>query len=230
MKLLIKIKPKKIFKYLTIVSVALAILSVAAMYLVMFYGPHEYVERYLLLFNMGEEISIPTWYSQTILLAAGIIAIVIAYARKNNGRKDSFFWLILGIIFAGLSIDEGSQIHELSTRPVREYLVTEGTWLHFGWIIFGLIAVVLFGLFFFRFWLRLPSTTKILFLIAATFYVGGFLGVEMIGGWYVSNYGENYTYSLISSLEEWMEIFGVTVFIYALTDYMKNHKISLRVE
>ena len=62
----------------------------------------------------------------------------------------------------------------------------------------------------------------ILFLLAGGLYIGGALGMEMIGGYYTDFYGKNnLTYALITCLEEVLEMTGIVVFIHGLLDYMR---------
>ena len=49
--------------------------------------------------------------------------------------------------------------------------------------------VLIVGLAYARFLFELPAKTRNLFLIAATLYVEGALGIEMVGGYYSSQMG-----------------------------------------
>ncbi len=79
--------------------------------------------------------------------------------------------------------------------------------------ILAVLAVI-----YFKFWWRLPSRTRTLFLVSAAIYVGGAIGVEMLGGWYFAQYFIDYTYSMLVLVEETMEIIGSSLFIYTLCD------------
>jgi len=57
-------------------------------------------------------------------------------------------------------------------------------------------------------------------LIAATLYIGGTLGLELIGDYHAEKYGEeNLTYNLITTVEEGLELSGLAFFIRALLKY-----------
>jgi len=91
---------------------------------------------------------------------------------------------------------------------------------YFAWVIPGIALVLVLGLFFLRFLLSLPATTRRRFLIAATLYLGGALGVELIGGQYAELHGfESFTYSMIATVEESLEMAGLILFIRALLKY-----------
>jgi len=79
-------------------------------------------------------------------------------------------------------------------------------------------------LFFLRFLLRLPSRNRNLFLFAGALYVGGCIGIELIGGSYDQAHGyENLTYNLISTVEEGLELAGLIAFLYGLLTYLGDH-------
>ena len=84
--------------------------------------------------------------------------------------------------------------------------------------------MVFLALFFSNFLFKLPKTTSVSFIIAGIIYLTGLLGIEMVGGYYHELHGkENLTYSLISTLEESLEMLGLILFIRALLDYLSAH-------
>lgn len=83
------------------------------------------------------------------------------------------------------------------------------------------LLVLLLAVTYWRFLLHLPFRSRMLFLTSAVVYVGGALGMEMVGGWYAQNYGSgNLSYVAIATLEETLEMLGVVIFIYALLRYL----------
>lgn len=74
--------------------------------------------------------------------------------------------------------------------------------------------------------MHLPAATMLRFLMAATFYIGGAIGVELIGSSHAELHGyENWMYALIATLEESLEMAGLIVFIWALLKHpADNHK------
>jgi hypothetical protein len=90
--------------------------------------------------------------------------------------------------------------------------------------------VLVVFLLYLQFLAALPARTRFLFLLAATLYVGGALGVEMLGSNYYFHYGpDTLAYQLIITVEEGMEMFGVVTFLYALFSYMAAHESRLRI-
>ena len=66
-------------------------------------------------------------------------------------------------------------------------------------------------------------------IAAGAIFVGGAIGVEMLGGhWFVTQGRDNVTYVALQTLEETMEMMGIVVFIYALAEYLDEH-LDLRL-
>lgn len=223
----ISIDPKKVLTTLVAVTLALATTHIVTSYLRSYTNVHEYATGALVLFDMDAEVSIPTWYAQLLLAAASFLLLTIGVAKRRSTQKYYKHWIALGFMFVYISMDEGSQIHELLVSPLRDFFNTSGTLLNFAWVIGGALVTSVIAVIYFRFWLNLPSKTRLLFLASAAIFIGGALGIEMIGGYYLSNHGYNFGYQMITLIEETMEKMGIALFIYTLLDYMKYAKIDI---
>jgi hypothetical protein len=81
-----------------------------------------------------------------------------------------------------------------------------------------------------RFFWALSRRWKRLFATAGALYVAGGLGMELVGGGYASQYGEQtIAYVMIWTVEEVLEMVGIAVLIYALPEYMRAHLSTIRV-
>ncbi|NJN31098.1 MAG: hypothetical protein HC824_12210 [Synechococcales cyanobacterium RM1_1_8] len=124
-------------------------------------------------------------------------------------------WKLLSGIFLYLSVDELMSIHEIFIEPVRGALNVSGVF-YYAWIIPAIALVSLFFLRFFRFWLSLLTPVRLLFGLAAALFLGGSIGMEMVGGYYVSIAQPDWIYRLIHHGEEFLEMAGISVFLSAL--------------
>lgn len=108
-------------------------------------------------------------------------------------------------------------------EPLRNKLNVGGL-LYFAWVIPGAIFVGACLLVYVKFLSDLPAKTRGMFLIAGTLYVGGAMGMELLGGYHTELYGlENMPYVLITTFEELLEMLGIAVFIYALLSYISSY-------
>lgn len=131
--------------------------------------------------------------------------------------------------------------HDRTTPHVREMFDLSGAF-YYAWVVPAIICLAVFSLFYFRFLLALPRRTQRLFVLAAVIYVGGALGFEMIGADYNTSMGHVYqdtpllgvdlAHDLIGLVEESLEMLGMVVFFYALSDYIHRRwrSITLRFE
>lgn len=177
-------------------------------------------------FNL--EANLPTFMSTLLLLGNGIILALIGRSYKKLGQKF-WHWLGLSAIFVFLAFDEMIQIHEQLRAPMEALFNTSG-FLYFAWFIPYVIVTILIAIAYFKFMMRLPKKILKLFIIAGVLYVGGAVGMEMLGGWHAEVHGEKtLTYALMYSFEEFLEMSGAAVFMYALLTYITMSFESLQV-
>lgn len=213
----ITFEPKKVATFLSTIVIFLIIANSAGMVSKYYFGSHR-----IALFNLDEEGNIPTLFSSVAeLLCAGLLAI-IATARKRQNKREYLYWAGLSIIFLFIAVDDGAALHENIIRPLRNALNTSGA-LYYAWVIpYGMLVIAV-GLIYFRFLFSLSVRMRYLFILAATLFVGGALGVEMIGGVWFERFGhENVGYELITMFEQSLQMAGILVFIYALMSYIET--------
>jgi hypothetical protein len=188
--LLTVVRPKRVARALAVL--VLVLVAVGAVANVMIYNVAPSTDHALAAvmkrFDLGHEPSIPNWYSSLALLAASVLLAVIAKAEKIVRSPESWYWAALSGVFFFLAVDEAVQIHEMAGSPVREFLNTGGA-LFFAWVIPYSVLVLLVGMFFLRFLIRLDSRTRRLFLLSAVLFVSGAIGIELIEGVIVDQYG-----------------------------------------
>ncbi|WP_339834524.1 hypothetical protein [uncultured Parvibaculum sp.] len=171
---------------------------------------------------LNAEYCLPAWYSSLLLIsAAGLLALATGAAARN-GERYLFHWAVLAVIFAGLSADEATGVHEVAIEPLRTGLGLSGIF-HFGWVIPGAVLVGLVGLAYIPFLLALPGRSRLVFFTAGAIFVGGALGMEMAGGYLLTQHGEeSLAYIAAFIVEESMEIIGATLFVTGLMGHLKR--------
>lgn len=218
------VTPRQCCRVLAIAVVCLTLAGSAIQFFKYILG-HDYLLGLFPLFNLNSEISIPTWFASVTLLLCSMLLAVIFITHRRNAAPFALHWAVLSLIFLYLSIDEGAHIHETigTTLELRLTGVTYG-FLRSAWVIYGTVFVVIIAAFYRKFVAHLPAETLRLFILAALAYVGGALIMEMITGRYTEVYGtKNLTYELMTVAEEFLEMSGVSIFIYALLSYIGAH-------
>ena len=177
---------------------------------------------------VDEEANIPTYFSSLLLLANALITGFIALFKSRGKGRYRAHWFLLAFIMLVFSVDESSRLHELLNQPMEVLFRAEGIFM-WGWVFVAIPFTILFGILFLRFVLHLPPRTRILFALSAALYVGGALGMELVGaGWVSENTKGNWTYIFISTTEELLEMSGLILFLFAQLDYFKTNFSELK--
>lgn len=224
----ITISPLVLAKRLTIGVLILTAISIAiqiAKYV------FDYRSDWMATFNLDREMNFPTWYSALMLAFCALL--LTAISTGKNIQHDCYYrhWKLLSIFFWLLAIDEVLSIHEILILPDLAKALNLPWFLHSMWVIPGAIAVLIFAQQYWKFTLHLPKRSRYHFTLAAILYIGGALGMEMLGSYYAELEGQQHlTYALLANLEEVMEMMGTVVFIYGLLLYSGRWTQELQLQ
>ncbi|WP_420601839.1 hypothetical protein [Flagellimonas sp.] len=188
------------------------------------------IYQVLRIVDFDVENSIPTLFSfLNLLLSAGLLFLISI--RFKDRFREYLPWLGLAFVFLFLSLDEILSIHENFIEIFREKYNFSGL-LYFSWVIPYGIGLLVFLLIYFPFFLKLPKRIKLLFAVSGFVFVSGAIGMELFGGRYYEQNGGNsdLTYSMFYTLEELLEMLGITFFNYALLSYIAIHCKEINVK
>lgn len=224
-----RLSPRKVLTVLVTVSLLLAAASLFGQYLRFFHGRGSafgFIDN----FDIEEEANFPTYYSTMILLAAAILLAVIARLQRLAGDPMAKRWLLLSAIFVFMSLDESIGFHELVGERMPKIDGAAGIFL-FAWVIPAGIAVLIVGLYFIPFLWKLAAAHRRRFIAAGLVYVGGALGVELVESAVATHVGndETWTYQLVATAQESMEMLGISIFIWALLKFIESQDPMVRL-
>lgn len=226
----LSLRPKLVAVVLaTVVSLLTVVSPIAATLAIALAEEQRGLSAILGKLNVNNEINLPAWYSASVLLMASLLLALIAAARRRLKLGDVPHWAMLSLIFLGLSADELASFHEVLIVPIRRRLDLHGAF-YFAWVLPGLTFAAIVGAGYRRFLLRLDRRTRRLFLISAIVYLGGALGIEMVGGWLTEAVGQtDPRYIAATTLEELLEMAGMVLFVYSQLDYLARQpwRVSL---
>ena len=222
------IRPRFVFRLLAGIIITLVILSLAGQVSKYFLG-HGRLLGLVRTFHVDYEPSVPAVFTVLLLMANAIVFAIIATATRRRGGR-SLGWFGLALLFVYLAFDEGAELHDLATKPLRAAFDFGGIF-HFAWVMPALVVVTLIGLIYVRFIIALPAQTRRWFVISGAMYVGGALGVEMIGGAYLDAIVvRNFTYELIVTVEETLEMVALALLLRTLLIHAAQHVRELSVK
>lgn len=170
-------------------------------------------------FDVSLERTIPAFFSSVMLLFSGALLLLMATCHRRRGERFPRLWQLLGLVFVYLAIDESVGFHEKLSEPMSLIVSNRGP-LHFTWVAAAIPLLCFLGLVYFRALWALPSRTRWQVILAGGMFVGGAVGLEMLGGWYIQTHSRDLVYHGFSAVEESLEMFGVIVFIRALLEYL----------
>ena len=166
-------------------------------------------------FNVGSDQSIPTHFAVSAWLVSAGLALKLS-RKTGNAATVQRGWKIIAYVSLFLSVDELAMFHERLTGPFRRFFGTEG-YLWYAWVIPYGIGVIIIFLVLTKFLLSQPRKIGGLLILSGVIFVAGAVGFEMVGADMVFRGEEKgIPYRLIFTIEETLEMVGVSVFIYTL--------------
>ena len=164
--------------------------------------------------NMDRELNLPTLFSSSLLLISALLMQRLGHNSNPDAADD---WRLLSKIFIFLALDEALQIHEILIIPGLRHQVHPA--LASTWVV-PYAALALIMLWKFRSFLgSIPRATATGLLRSGAVYVGGAIGMEMIGSFAVRSSLirlHSPWYGAITGLEEALELVGIILLIDAL--------------
>ena len=200
----LKINPTKITLALVIIAVLLIFLNIVV-YTISFKTGNDYLFGLFPTFDLDDEANLPSFFSALLLLFSSLLLGIITFCSKIEKRPYVRHWMILALIFLFLSLDEASQFHEILGD------------FYSSWTKPAIPIVLLFVLFYLRFFLHLPRKEKSYFTLAFLLYLWGAVGFEILGE---PLYAHSVSYVVALTCEETLEMTGVIVFIHILMQYL----------
>ena len=175
--------------------------------------------------NMDRELNLPTLFSSSLLLISALLMQRLGHNSNPDAGDD---WRLLSKIFIFLALDEALQIHEILIIPGLRHQVHPA--LASTWVV-PYAALALIMLWKFRSFLgSIPRATATGLLRSGAVYVGGAIGMEMIGSFAVRSSLirlHSPWYGAITGLEEALELLGIILLIDALLRALLDQRNSI---
>ena len=179
-------------------------------------------------FDLNDEGTVSAWYSSMLLLCSSGLLAIIAAARKADrfGRH----WRWLSFIFLYLSLDEALAIHE--DADLAQAVLDKSSFIYGdAWVFVGAAFAAIVAFSFRKFLLALPHKIRNGMLRAGAIYVGGAVGLEVVGSYFDALWGkETLVRVAVITLEEGLEMVGVILFIATLLSCCRLWKVGIQVQ
>lgn len=183
-------------------------------------GEFAIARKAMKLLYVDLELNAPAFFSALLLLLASALSGLIFYFKRGNGERLTAPWAVLAAGFAVMTFDELVAAHERLIEPMRELLGDGLGVFYFAWVVPAIGLIFGLGLYFAKFLIKLPPATRAGFIVGAALFLGGAIGVEMLGGRHAEVFGkENLPYVIFTTCEEALEMSGVIVFLRTAAQY-----------
>ena len=182
------------------------------------YGPTFPIRnRYIEWFSLDLDHTIPAWYTSALFLAGAAVLSAVAWTARHRVYSQTPYWVVLGIVFLNLSMSKAIKTHNLLPEPIR--LALDNHWTI--WIITGLC----FFLVFFRFLIRLNTTTRLSFILSGILLAGSF-GTDRIGGVFAAEHsGHHMVAALLGDAEGTLEMMSAVLLIYGAMVQLRRQRL-----
>ncbi len=196
------------------------------------------------IFNTAREGSLPSWFgvTQTFLIGATALINFALVSKIDGATWRRIGWLLLALAFIYMSADDGAKIHERLGTASREFDFMQGplsAYPSYAWQVFVGPLFAALGLFILYFlWRELPTRLERFTVVAAlgTLAFAVFLDyVEGLDDGYVllldnTDWSKRAVEHYSKSIEEVMEMFGMTLFLTLFLRHAMRLGSSVYVE
>jgi hypothetical protein len=188
------------------------------------------MSRYLIdFFYFDKEHNLPTYFETLLFLLCFLLLVIVAFGARKNSTGLSSHWFFLAIIFFYFAADEILRLHEQSIAPLRNMFNTND-YFYLAWTIPAIIFCLILGIFYLKFLLKLKPLFRNLFVASGFIFISGAIVAEIFGSHHQFVYGkENFGYTMLTTLEESLEMTGLILFIYSLIRYIKFYHLRLSI-
>ena len=192
------------------------------------YAGHDSLMGGAAMIDLWQEQNIPTFVSAVGLTFCSLLLLLNSMHVRLTRDRFHLHWVGLAAIFAFLGADEMLGFHDALTAPVRALLDTHGS-LYNAWVIpYGAALVLVAGIYL-PFLLGQHPVTRWLFILSAVTYIGGAMGVEILGSSEWERVGARTPLmEFYNGVEETLEMLGIVAFAYSLTRELARRQVSIR--
>ncbi len=216
---------RRITLYLGLAIAAMVIVHLILQYLNMdvFYQQNGPVYELSNRFDLDDESSVPTWFSQVLFLLISASAFLASIMESSLPRRNIWRLIALGTLI--FSIDEIATLHEFTLQTVHVLFFGESspTGLSNAWLLL-LPFVLAIGL-----WLiwqiarHFPRKMIIQFALAGSVFIFGAVFVDILASTVARDTFLNQ--GIIVAVEETFELVASLIVLYAILRYIEteNH-------
>ena len=174
-------------------------------------------------FDLTYELNFPAVFSTLLLMASAYLFFRISRQYRVSGdRKSTFYWASLAVVFVYLASDEFFALHE-RLKHLTFLFLSEDEIVFSAWVYVGIVLIPLVVMLYWPFFRSLSAHYRKAFFLSALMYLGAVLGFEIIASFYGHvNSVNSPIYFLFTTIEETLEMIGLSYLIFNLMGYLNE--------
>jgi hypothetical protein len=173
------------------------------------------VDDWKVLFDIGGEANIPTWWNVTLLVMVAIAALVAGEIIQEHRRETRRAWWVVAAAATYASVDEAAGLHERLAEPVQDAEIDTPT---YAWLLPGAVLALAGALVLVIAGRQLPQPTASRLGVALASYGTAAVGIEAINGWIVDRFDDSILYTIGTIIEETVEMGACAYAVAAIID------------
>lgn len=166
--------------------------------------------------DLDGELQVGAWFSTALLLVGALMLALTASVATARGDSDGRWWRFLSAGFVVMSLEEAVDLHQRISEPLSRLLDLDGGALRAAWVIPAALGIVVLGACMVPFIRRMPSPLRRRLLLAAALFVGGAVGLEIVGQALFVTSGAGVVSGAVNLVEETLEPAAVILLIHTL--------------
>lgn len=164
-------------------------------------------------FDVNREMNVPTVWNAVLMVGVSTAALLVLGLL----RRRRLGWALVALVTLVMAFDEMLRWHEqLRGLGARLDAITPFSLPTYAWVLPGLavaLGLVLVALPWAR---RLPRDVRLLALTGTGMFFAGAVGAEAVSGWVDLRYGTGSLYTVVTVVEEALEMTGCIVVLLAV--------------
>jgi hypothetical protein len=165
------------------------------------------------LFDSDQKLNFPTGLKLALMLAATVLFLVVGLGAAL--RSDRVRWMGLGALFAFVTLDELTYMHQRLSDAFHDWFGASGA-LRFAWIVVYVPVLAVVAFVYFPWWRALPRHLRNGLLWAALLFAGGSAGIELAKGALYDEHDWGLKFGLVAALSDSLELLGLGILVAML--------------
>lgn len=178
------------------------------------------------LFDSDQKLNFPSAMKILLLLSSTVLFALLALTVRDRWHRRR--WLGMSAVFALLSLDEMTYMHQRLSDGLHDHFGTSGS-LKFAWVLVYLPLLAVLMVVYLPFWRKLPNPLRIQLAVAAVAFAGGSGGIEFLKAKLFDEHHWRLSFGIVASVSDSLELLGLALLVTALltTVSRATHAVTL---